>query len=872
MPEKATICALPFLVFPGVEEGGVKYITSAGYIKGSFIFVETKKELEAILDGIDLEESEAGYSIQDGTPIYVASEGKMYVHKGDKSTQFDFLRDDLTPGNLYLWKDNSWYDVTDTWNLIASQEGIEKLREEINTKIDDIYKSLSQETTERENAITALETALSNNRDELETLISKLQESLDKEILRAKEAEQLLSDKVGDLDSLNTTEKNNLVEAINSEIERATDAEEILQQNIDAEQTRAQAAEKTNSDAITAEQSRAEGAEDALGNRIDAEAATRQEEDESLQSAIDTEVARAKAAEADLQSNLNAEISRATTAEQTNSTAIEAEKSRAIAREDEINNALTTETSERNAEDTALGKRIDDLTSTVNTNKTDLQSAIDAEATRAKAAEKANTDAIEAEESRATTVEQVNAKAITDEAARAEAAEKVNADAITAEESRATAAEETNASNITKEELRATTAEQANTKAIEAEVTRAKAAEESNASAIETEKNRAMAAEAVNANNITTEQARATGAETALASKISAIEEKIPTEASKENQLADKKFVNSSIAANAARFITPSAGGNSQFSSFESLQSGPYFYEGQSLTSDQLTNNDYAIFLKDVNGPEEEGGEEQWRALYQKSGEGPGSWAEQYKIGSAFTSAQQQAIDSGITEELVGQITTNKNDIVNIKAQDSVQDTNIGNLQNTISEIQTNLTGEIARATNEENDLQTAISNEETRATGVENSLQTNIEALQQKDTEQDTAINNEETRATKAEEELKTKIDNMLVDLDVPDEAKSGFYVSSVSQKDGKISVTRDVLPSATATLIDGRSPIKVEKDDSGITISHEGKQAPIDEIDNPTTLVSNIETDTTGHVTKITTASIENLTIKCGTAKNLA
>lgn len=145
-----------------------------------------------------------------------------------------------------------------------------------------------------------------------------------------------------------------------------------------------------------------------------------------------------------------------------------------------------------------------------------------------------------------------------------------------------------------------------------------------------------------------------TGGSSNLSSKVTAIEEKIPEAASKTNQLADKAFVNSTVENSAARFIVPNATGNAQWASLDALKAGPYYYAGATTTP---TNNDYAIFLKTVSGATE-----QWRASYQGN-----TWVEQYKVGSAFTAAQQGAIDSGITTDLVAQIGTNKTDIGTLK-------------------------------------------------------------------------------------------------------------------------------------------------------------------------------------------------------------
>lgn len=115
------------------------------------------------------------------------------------------------------------------------------------------------------------------------------------------------------------------------------------------------------------------------------------------------------------------------------------------------------------------------------------------------------------------------------------------------------------------------------------------------------------------------------------------VESKIPTQATAENQLADKAFVNSSIVNMASRYITPTAEGNEQWASLDALQKGAWYYQGESTTP---TRNDYAIFLK---------GESVWRALYDGV-----QWDEQYQINSSsFTAEQLAVLNSGITQDLV---------------------------------------------------------------------------------------------------------------------------------------------------------------------------------------------------------------------------
>lgn len=128
---------------------------------------------------------------------------------------------------------------------------------------------------------------------------------------------------------------------------------------------------------------------------------------------------------------------------------------------------------------------------------------------------------------------------------------------------------------------------------------------------------------------------RATAAEEQNSTAIADINKKIPTTASADNQLADKAFVNSSINAVAATFR-----GN--------------FATKAALDAWQIANphvakkNDYAIVQKD-----ETHSNEQWRYLYQEA------WEAQYKVNDApFTEAQNAAINSGATKDLIDSIST----------------------------------------------------------------------------------------------------------------------------------------------------------------------------------------------------------------------
>ncbi len=127
---------------------------------------------------------------------------------------------------------------------------------------------------------------------------------------------------------------------------------------------------------------------------------------------------------------------------------------------------------------------------------------------------------------------------------------------------------------------------------------------------------------------------------------ISDIKSLIPIEATSDNKLADKNFVNSSISTNTAYFI-------GTFDSLDDLEA----YTGT------LTNNDYAFVIKvDSAG----------NTLYDRYKWNGTEWLFEYELNnSSFTAAQWASINSGITNSDVTQIGANtsnialKQDIIN---------------------------------------------------------------------------------------------------------------------------------------------------------------------------------------------------------------
>lgn len=146
---------------------------------------------------------------------------------------------------------------------------------------------------------------------------------------------------------------------------------------------------------------------------------------------------------------------------------------------------------------------------------------------------------------------------------------------------------------------------------------------------------------------------------------ITTINSKIPSQASSENQLADKDFVNSTINSLSAFYITYDVNKNPFPTLSDLLNAQTYYYNGEPRVP---TQNDYALVVSDAT---HDGAS--CRYIYQ------GSWTFQFIVNETpFTAAQIAAINSGITEALTNQITTNQSNITNLQTskQDLITSTN----------------------------------------------------------------------------------------------------------------------------------------------------------------------------------------------------
>lgn len=114
--------------------------------------------------------------------------------------------------------------------------------------------------------------------------------------------------------------------------------------------------------------------------------------------------------------------------------------------------------------------------------------------------------------------------------------------------------------------------------------------------------------------------------DTSITNRVSAIESKIPAQATSTNQLADKAFVNSTIGTNTAIF-------RGTYNTLAELQ------------AQTATNNDYGfVIATDSAG----------NVIYNRYKYNGATWEYEYSLNnSSFTAEQWNAINSGVTSELL---------------------------------------------------------------------------------------------------------------------------------------------------------------------------------------------------------------------------
>lgn len=158
--------------------------------------------------------------------------------------------------------------------------------------------------------------------------------------------------------------------------------------------------------------------------------------------------------------------------------------------------------------------------------------------------------------------------------------------------------------------------------------------------------------EGIQSGTIAVAKAEKDGTGENIAEQFTNINDKIPSTASAENQLADKAFVNSSINNMAAFYITSNAQGDA-FATRASLLAAATFYSGGAIRVP--TQNDYAIVLADESQPKGvDGSYPTTRYSYQGGVYPDGQWDFQYIVNNtSLTQDQVNAINSGISAQKI---------------------------------------------------------------------------------------------------------------------------------------------------------------------------------------------------------------------------
>lgn len=183
-----------------------------------------------------------------------------------------------------------------------------------------------------------------------------------------------------------------------------------------------------------------------------------------------------------------------------------------------------------------------------------------------------------------------------------------------------------------------------------------------------------------------------------LGDQVHEIEAKVPAGATADNQLADKAFVNSSINAVAAYYITSTPEGDS-FATKADLVNGPYYFQGAARVP---TINDYAL----VKADETHGGS---AARYMYDGK---QWDYQYTLNDTpFTQAQVDAINSGITAGLVSKYNTTSDTV-------DALDSEVGTLKTEMTTAQSDI-GALKTASNTQAGLISDLQNDKADKTAL---------------------------------------------------------------------------------------------------------------------------------------------------------
>jgi len=543
-------------------------------------------------DNIDISDDEADDIIIEITGLKSINK---FIGLEDTPLYYDNGKFFKVKNNKIVYTDIEWKDITG--DISESPEIIAVISDLINEVTSDIVDerinlhNLNEEAhpyiqnTIQENYNT-LDTKIDDTKEELSQDISNLNDALNQEISDRETADNALSEDIQEETlariETDTTLQNNidtLTNNLNTEIENRTNADNLLRDDINniSSGLAQEIIDRQTQDNLLQEQITSNY--NSLDNKIDTEIENRTNADVTLQNNIDAEVLARQNADTVLQNNINM-LSQTVT---DNNTAINNRVDGVVSAFDDeietINTNLSSLSDTVSNNYTDLDGKISDLTTTVNNNDATINNKVDG----------INT----------TLTNSINNLS------------------------------DTVSSNYT---------------ILDTKINNTKTSLEGDISDLST----------TVLNNYTTLDGKITnltstvndnyteldGRITTNTNNISTINSKIPNQASNSNQLADKDFVNSSIATNTANFI-------GTFNSVAELEA----YTGT------LTNNDYAfVATTDTAG----------NTLYDryKYNADTQEWMFEYELNnSSFTATQWASINSGIDSNGVAQITLNQSAI-----------------------------------------------------------------------------------------------------------------------------------------------------------------------------------------------------------------
>lgn len=405
---------------------------------------------------------------------------------------------------------------------------------------------------------------------------------------------------------------------------------------------------------LTAETNRAQGAEQTLQGNIDAEETRAKAEERTLQQNIDAEALTRGNADTTLQGNIDAEETRARAAEKKNADDIDAEEAARIAADAEINGKIPSAASPQNqlADKQFVNSSIATATATFRgTFNLVSDMHLSVSATRLQIAAALPNVVATADNNDYCFVQIPTADITPTEIARIERYKfdgtawvfeyALNNSGFTAAQWSAIN------SGITSglvEKLNALPTNAALNTLLSGK-------QDVIADLSEIRTGAGKGATAVQPADLTAEENRAKAAEKANADDIDAIEEKIPSGASSQNQLADKQFVNQSIATATATY----RGSKNQVSDL-SLSVSATHAQVEAALAAAITgadNNDYCF----VQVPVADATPTEIARVDRYKFDGT-NWAFEYSLNnSGFTDAQWNALNSGITSGLVAKLT-----------------------------------------------------------------------------------------------------------------------------------------------------------------------------------------------------------------------